>query len=94
MSTQQETIQIEPDSEIGKLLEKAADSAQILESNGARYRVQRLAARPSTNGPRRRKRLEPERVLNIIGLGESSEVSNIARFKDKYVADAADHRGE
>lgn len=94
MSKQQETIQIEPDSEIGKLLEEAAESSLILQVNGTRYRVNRAKPRPSTDDARRRKRLEPERVLNIIGLGESAEGSNVAHFKDQYIADAADHRGE
>jgi hypothetical protein len=42
----------------------------------------------------RKPRLQPERVLNIIGLGESPEGSDVARFKDEYLADAAAHRGE
>ena len=42
---------------------------------------------------RRRKQLQPERVLDIIGIGASDQESDIARFKDHYIADAVDHRG-
>ncbi len=97
MASPQKTIQIEPGSEVSKLLEEAAESALILQANGTRYRVNRIAApapAPPDGAPRSRKRLEPERVLNIIGIGESAEESDIARFKDQYLAEAADHRGE
>ncbi len=95
MPAQPKTVQIEAASELGQLLEEAAETAIIFESNGARYRVNRVdAPAPADGVPRSRKRLEPERVLNIIGLGQSAEESDIARFKDQYLAEAADHRGE
>jgi hypothetical protein len=49
------------------------------------------AARRSS---RQRKRLEPERILDIIGAGASGKDSDIARHKDQYIADAVNHRGE
>lgn len=93
-NTNQKTIQIEPDSEIGKLLEEAAESALILQSNGTRYRVNRVKPRPSTDGARRRRKLDPkdDPLLGILGLIDEGEPTDIARFKDQYIADAVDRR--
>ena len=92
MSKTPTIIQIEPESELGRLLDSVAESDVLLEMEGDRFRVARLDA-PAAVGPaHRRRRLAPERVLNIIGLGASAHGSDIARHKDEYVADAADRR--
>lgn len=31
---------------------------------------------------------EPDSILNLIGIGDSGEPTNIARFKDEYLAEA------
>jgi hypothetical protein len=86
-------IHVEPDSELGLLLDEANDTNVLLEMEGVRYRVNRVPEPPVAPGARRR-RLEPERVLDIIGIGESAEETNVALFKDHYLADAADRRGQ
>lgn len=48
------------------------------------------AATPSRSGRGRR---QPERILNIIGIGASGEPTDVAQHKDVYLADAAEHRG-
>ena len=35
---------------------------------------------------------EPDAILELIGILDSREPSNIAEFKDQYLADAIDHR--
>lgn len=95
MSDRPKTIQLESGSELSRLLKEAAETESVFEANGARYRVSRVEAPVPTNGgPRRRKHLEPRRVMNIIGLGASEGGSDIANLKDQYIADAANQRGE
>jgi hypothetical protein len=89
MSNAIRIIHVEPDSELGLLLDKVEESDTVLEKEGVRYRVSRIDAHSAR---RQHRRLQPERVLDIIGIGESAEGSNIARFKDQYIADATDHR--
>ena len=84
-------FQVEPDSELGQLLDELGETDAVLEREGVRYRVSRVNA-PSAR--HQREPLRPERVLDIIGIGESPEGSNIACLKDQYVADATDHYGE
>ena len=42
--------------------------------------------------PRQRRRLQPERILDIIGTGSTAEPTDILNHKREYVADAAEHR--
>ena len=44
--------------------------------------------------PRHRKGQQPERVLDIIGIGASNQGSDIARLKDHYIANAVDRQGK
>jgi len=92
-NTNQKTIQIEPDSEIGKLLEEAAESSLILQANGTRYRVNRVEAAP-WNNRRRRQSTDPkdDTLFRIFGILDEGEPTDIARFKDQYIADAVDRR--
>jgi hypothetical protein len=87
------TTQVEPGSELGRLLDAVAETAILLEKEGVLYRLHRVDATAPVDGARRRRtRLEPERALNIIGLGAAESGSDVARLKDRYVADAADPR--
>jgi hypothetical protein len=92
MSAAPKTITVQPDSEVARLLDQAAERPVVIETGGARYRVSRDVA-PAPPGSARRPRHDPARLLNIIGLGASTEGSDIARLKDRYVADAAAHGG-
>ena len=89
MSNAVRIIHIEPDSELGLLLDEVEETDAVLEKEGVRYRLSRIDARGARG---QRGRLQPERMLDIIGIGASPEGSNIARFKDQYVADATDQR--
>jgi hypothetical protein len=76
-------------------LRKLADEIDKSEipSNSARgdTPIASVTPRPEPTATlQRRKRRNPERVLDIIGIG-SSGGSNVARFKDDYIADAVDH---
>src|SRR5581483_3643368 len=53
--------------------------------------------RPRSKKPKRSKSVtlspaESDSVLNIIGIGESSEPTDIARYEREYLADAYDLR--
>jgi hypothetical protein len=48
-----------------------------------------LAARQAT----RSRGHQPERVLDIIGIGAADHGSDIANFKDQYIGEAVEHRG-
>ena len=85
-------VHVEPESELGRLLDTAAESDILLEINGDRFRLDHLDAPAQLSSARDRGQLAPERILNIIGLGASAHGSDVARLKDAYVADAADWR--
>lgn len=94
MSKTAKIVPVDPDSELGRLLDDVAETDVLLEKDGVHYRVNRIDATSEARGAhRRRQQLDPERILDIIGIGESPEGSNVARFKDQYIADAVDHRG-
>lgn len=82
------TIHIEAESELGQILETAADTDVLLEKEGVRFRLNRIDTVESSRRDGDRA-LAPERVLRIIGLGASTQDSDIARLKDQYVAEAA-----
>jgi hypothetical protein len=46
----------------------------------------------TTQATRSRSR-QPERVLDIIGIGASDHGSDIANFKEQYIGEAVEHRG-
>jgi hypothetical protein len=93
MSNAARIIYVESDSELGQMLDEVVERDVLFEKEGVRYRVSRIGAPSEASGARRRpSRLAPERVLDIIGIGEAPGGSNIARHKDQYLADAADHR--
>lgn len=83
------TVHVEAGSELGELLDAAAEKDILLEMDGVRFRLNRVEAPAPASTPSRRRRLVPERVLNIIGLGASAHGSDVARRKDQYIADAA-----
>ena len=86
------TLHVEGGSDLGRLLDAAVQSDVFLEKDGVHFRLYRVEAPtlPDADPPARR--LEPDRVLSIIGLGASEHGSDIANLKDQYVADAANRR--
>ena len=75
MSKALKTIQVIPGSELDRLLEEAAEMDILLEKEGVHYRLKRVHT-PDTDdtAPEQDPEIEPERVLNIIGLGKSREL--------------------
>jgi hypothetical protein len=86
------TVHVDADSELGRLLEAALETDIFLETEGVRFRLDRVDAAETVAGGGR-PGLAPERFLRIIGLGASAQGSDVARLKDQYVADAAADRG-
>jgi hypothetical protein len=80
-------------SELDEILDAAIEADILLEGQGVRFRLSRVESDAAREAPRRR-RLAPQRVLNISGLGASKRMSDIANLKDQYIADAAADRGE
>jgi hypothetical protein len=85
-------IHVLPDTELSRILDEAADEVLILAMEGRRYRLIRDDQPAKRRERPRRRRLQPDRVLDIIGIGASAEDTNIARYKDEYLAEAADRR--
>jgi hypothetical protein len=94
MQKQRVTIHVDPGSELDQLLDRAdSRTTLLLERAGVQYRVTRLFdVDSSAPQPDPTELFDSLRILDIIGAGASNEKSNIARFKDDYLADAADHR--
>ena len=61
MSVTEETIEVAPDSELDRPLEKAAGVRLVLVKNGIRYRLQREAATGES-----RPAVDPARVLRVL----------------------------
>ncbi len=92
MTHESVTITIDPESELGQVLDAAADTEIFLEKEGVRFRLDRVDTPPPLRRADRPQRA-PERVLAIIGRGASAHGSDVARLKDQYFADAAAKRG-
>jgi hypothetical protein len=89
MPAMPKTVHVEVGSELGQLLDTAAENDILLEMDGVRFRLNRVDTPTPTRTPSLHRPLVPERVLNIIGLGASAQGSDVARLKDQYIADAA-----
>ena len=86
---------VEPGGELDQLLDTAAAAGILLEKDGVRYYLTRVdTPAPAAGARRQRTKHVPERVLNIIGRGASAQLTDIAQLKDRYVAEAAERRGE
>jgi hypothetical protein len=93
MESQIKTIHIESGSDLARALEQILDRDCIVEKEGIRYRITRLDADHGDELAHEREAIADSRgVLEIIGLGDSNEETDIAANKDKYIADASDHR--
>lgn len=97
MPVQTKTIQVEPGSELDQILEEANEAVILLEKAGMRYRLDRVdAPGPAGAATRRRAAAQPhdDPLLGLIGILDEGAPTDVARFKDRYLADAADRRGE
>lgn len=91
MAAEQEQIFIRPDSELGIALKRASVRHEpiAIRIGDESYEVDVFKAHvdvePTASS-------EPDSILGIIGIASSAEPSDIARFKDEYLADAYDYR--
>jgi hypothetical protein len=94
MASERASIDISTSADLRRLAEEVATSgtSRVLVRGDEELAIVTPLPAAGRRSPRPRKRLQPERVLDIIGRGASGG-SDIARFKDDYIADAVDHRG-
>ena len=91
MAESRTVVYISSESELGRALREAAAAGEpiVIDTDDAQYdihiSVRRDAERPRTTD-------EPDAILGIIGILESAEPSNVAHYKDQYIADAIDPR--
>ena len=91
MATEQTPIVISADSELGIALKRASTEHEpvAIRIGDESYEVDvfesHADAEPSESS-------REDSILSIIGIGSSGEPTDIARFKDQYLADAYDHR--
>lgn len=90
MSKALKTVQVAPGSELDSLLDEAAEADILLEKEGVQYRLNRVKMTDTESSiPVHDSGHESERILNIVGIGDSLGGSDVSRFKDRYIADAA-----
>ncbi|HEX5164769.1 MAG TPA: hypothetical protein VFV93_05180 [Thermomicrobiales bacterium] len=84
-------VYINSESELAQTLRKAAASGEsiIIETDDAQYEIDIRVRWDAENADASD---EPDAILELIGIVESREPSNIAEFKDQYIADAIDPR--
>ena len=94
MALEREPIDISTSQDLLRLVEEVIESgsSRVLVDGDDEIAV--LTPLPASRrwSPRKHKRLEPERILDIVGIGRSGTNSDIARFKHGYIADAVDPR--
>lgn len=66
MATAPKTITVEPDSEVARVLEQAAEAPILVESRGTRYRVVREGGDPFANYDPERARAAAERAFGSL----------------------------
>jgi hypothetical protein len=96
MADTSKTIFLEPDSELARAIHAAVDLDidVFVETDGMRYRLNRIDVETDPEDEwHRPEGFDPKRVLNLIGIGASADETNVAEFKDQYIADSIDHRG-
>lgn len=84
---------LSPDDELVIALKRAARDHQLVLVNTGEEVIEigAVSTRPAA-GEDAGDAEEPDAILELIGMLESREPSNIARFKDEYLADAIDPR--
>ena len=91
MAESRAVVYISSESELGQKLRDAAEDGEpiVIDTDDAQYEVEvHLRWDVEDSG----EPSEPDAILELIGILESREPSNIAEFKDQYLADAIDPR--
>jgi hypothetical protein len=91
MAAEQEQILISPDSELGIALKRASVRHEpiAIRIGDESFELDVFEAPVDAESA---DSSEPDSILSIIGIAASAEPSDIARFKDEYLADAYDYR--
>jgi hypothetical protein len=84
-------VHISPDSELVLALRRAAvDREPVLVDTGEQvFEIGVVSSRPVVTDEDAD---EPDAILNLIDIVDTSEPSDIARYKDQYLADAINPR--
>ena len=84
MASETLTITVDPDSEIGRALEKSDDSPVILVRNGARFRVMRDPDDPWANYDPEKVREGLKKVAGLLSPEEADRIiENIYRGREE-----------
>jgi hypothetical protein len=88
MSQTYGVFQAPPGTDLARYLDQAGDEG-VIQTERGRYRVSRLDEVGRSKRPRR----VPDPALRqLMGLIDEGEPTDIARHKDEYLAEAAEHR--
>jgi hypothetical protein len=94
VAAQPSVLHLSPDDDLVLALKRAArDHQLVLVNTGDEViEISAVSTRPAEDDVDHCEAEEPDAILELIGILESSEPSNIAEFKDQYIADAIDPR--
>lgn len=92
MATSRKHLNVEPDSELSVVLRQAAVAGEpvFVDTGETVYELDVFPA-PEL-GDVVAESTEPDAILGIIGIGSSAEPTDIARDKDRYLAESFDPR--
>ena len=94
MAAQSNVLHLSPDDELVVVLKLAArdHNLVIVDTGEEVIEIGSVSTRPADGERDENEDEEPDAILELIGILESREPSNIAEFKDQYLADAIDPR--
>lgn len=94
MVAQPNVLHLSPDDEVVLVLKRAASDHQLVLVNTGEEVIEigAVSTRPAVAADDIGDADEPDAILELIGILESKEPSNIAQCKDQYLADAIDPR--
>jgi hypothetical protein len=88
MNSPAKTFRVEPGSDAESLLKAADDAPVEIEAGRSRYLLTRLQDAPEDECDP----VEPDSILNLIGIWASDEPTDIANRKREYLAEAIEHK--
>ena len=94
MAPQPNVLHLSPDDELVVVLKRAArdHNLVIVDTGEEVIEIGSVSTRPADDEQAEIDDEEPDAMLELIGILESREPSNIAECKDQYLADAIDPR--
>jgi len=94
VAAQPNVIRLPPDDDVVIALKRAAKDHQlvIVQTGEDVIEIGSVSMHPAGDESDLDNLDEPDAILELIGILDSKEPSNIAEFKDQYLADAIDPR--